>query len=215
MGEQGFAKRLLQFRCCARGRGYGGDGHNSVDQVRLFVPEVWTNGTLPGVSLEAAPTWIVDHNAASLSGETDHQLGLHVKSVAPNTLATGVFDALDDAHPELVYAYAKYLWATLAQSAAVTLLKQLLARDLNKRNASQRVDVCGSSPSGSTRSTSKQASTSGASFAVSPAGVAGPSSATLAHSTPSWALGIADGRESSDSADAELLDEFSELGRPR
>lgn len=29
MGEQGFAKRLLQFRCCARGRGYGGDGHNS------------------------------------------------------------------------------------------------------------------------------------------------------------------------------------------
>lgn len=57
-----------------------------MDQVRLFVPEVWTNGTLPGVSLEAAPTWIVDHNAASLSGETDHQLGLHVKSVAPNTV---------------------------------------------------------------------------------------------------------------------------------
>ena len=40
-------------------------------------------------------------------------------------LAMGVFDALDSAAPELVYAYAKYLWSTDAQTAAINLLRQV------------------------------------------------------------------------------------------
>jgi hypothetical protein len=52
----------------------------------------------------------------------------------PSTqLASGVFSSLECASPELLYAYAKYLWASHAHAAAVTLLQQLLHRDHGPR----------------------------------------------------------------------------------
>ena len=48
-------------------------------------------------------------------------------------LAASSFDGLMHCTPELLYAYAKYLWVCGAQTAAIELLQRLLQRYVRVR----------------------------------------------------------------------------------